>query len=83
MHSFSHAPTVALALDSDGRSPDYCAKRAEAAGRPGATPPPQDGAVCGIRGTSTELTAGSFPMSGFVRFLWLERQEGSLSTVPV
>jgi uncharacterized protein (TIGR03435 family) len=31
--------------------------------------PPPAGTVCGIRGNSNELTAGSFPIAGFARFL--------------
>jgi uncharacterized protein (TIGR03435 family) len=47
---------------------DYCAQRAKEAAT--APPPPMGtGPVCGIRGNSTELTAGAFSMDGFTRFL--------------
>lgn len=47
---------------------DYCAQRAKAAEN--APPPPMGtGPVCGIRGSSTELTAGDYPLTGFARFL--------------
>ena len=48
---------------------DFCAKQAEAAGKPGYTPPPQGSPVCGIRGNQTQLTAGSFSLRSFAGFL--------------
>lgn len=71
-------PIYALVLArSDGRlgprlrrpTSDYCAKRFEAESKPGMTPPPPGSPVCGISGGSTELTAGSFPLSAFAGFL--------------
>ncbi len=50
-------------------SSDYCARRAEAAAKPGAPAPPEGGPVCGLKGSSNELTGGSFPMAGFATFL--------------
>ena len=47
---------------------DFCAHRSEAAGK-GIDMPVPAGSVCGIRGNSNELTAGSFPIAGFARFL--------------
>jgi uncharacterized protein (TIGR03435 family) len=47
---------------------DFCTRRAEAADK-GIDMPPPAGTVCGIRGNSNELTAGSFPIAGFARFL--------------
>jgi len=47
---------------------DFCARRAAAADK-GIDMPPPAGTVCGIRGNSNELTAGSFPIAGFARFL--------------
>jgi uncharacterized protein (TIGR03435 family) len=47
---------------------DFCTRRAAAADK-GINMPPPAGTVCGIRGNSNELTAGSFPIAGFARFL--------------
>jgi bla regulator protein blaR1 len=70
-------PIYALVIArSDGRlgpnirrpANDYCAQRAKAAEK--APPPPMGTSpVCGIRGNSQELTAGSFPIGGFTNFL--------------
>jgi bla regulator protein BlaR1 len=47
---------------------DYCAQRAKEAAK--APPSPMGiGPVCGIRGNSQQLTAGSFPVGGFTNFL--------------
>jgi uncharacterized protein (TIGR03435 family) len=50
-------------------STDFCAQRRKAAAT--APPPPMsaDAPVCGIRGTGSELTAGSFPLSSFAGLL--------------
>jgi uncharacterized protein (TIGR03435 family) len=70
-------PIYALVIArSDGRlgpqirrpANDYCAQRAKEAEK--APPPPMGvGPVCGIRGNSQQLTAGAFPIGGFINFL--------------
>jgi bla regulator protein blaR1 len=71
-------PIYALVVArSDGRlgprlrrpTSDYCARQFEAAGKPGAAPPPEGSPVCGINGSNNALTAGSFPLSAFASFL--------------
>jgi uncharacterized protein (TIGR03435 family) len=70
-------PIYALVIArSDGRlgpqirrpANDYCGQRAKEAEK--APPPPMGiGPVCGIRGNSQQLTAGSFAIGGFTNFL--------------
>jgi uncharacterized protein (TIGR03435 family) len=73
-------PIYALVLArADGRlgprlrptTSDYCAKALEAAGKPGATPPPTGSPVCGMRpgGSGNEFTAGAVPMTELARLL--------------
>ena len=71
-------PIYALVVArSDGRlgprlrrpTSDYCNKMFEAAGKPGFTPPPDGGPVCGITGNGNGLEAGSFPINAFAGFL--------------
>jgi uncharacterized protein (TIGR03435 family) len=70
-------PIYALVVAREGRlgprlrrpTSDFCARQFEAAGKPGATPPPPGSPMCGISGDTNELTAGSFPLSSFVGFL--------------
>ena len=71
----SHCAEARVSLDgrhvSRLRRPtsDYCARQFEAAGKPGAAPPPEGSPVCGINGSNNALTAGSFPLSAFASFL--------------
>jgi len=69
-------PVYALVLArSDGRlgpqihrtATDFCAQRAKASEK--APQPFGEGQVCGIRGNDRSLTAGAFPIRGFVNFL--------------
>jgi uncharacterized protein (TIGR03435 family) len=48
---------------------DFCARRAEAAAKELELPPVPAGMVCGIRGSNTQLSGGSFSMTGFAGFL--------------
>jgi uncharacterized protein (TIGR03435 family) len=56
-------------LGSNLRRPanDFCERRFQAI--KAGTPLPDDGQVCGIRGSNDQLTAGAFPLDAFATFL--------------